>query len=102
MRLARSNAMLRREQNNKLMTFEAMASSIAHEVRQPLTGIAASGGAALRFLQKSPPDLQKAESAISRMVDASHRANEVLEGVRGLFAKGETHKSLLDMNDSNR
>ena len=62
MRLARSNAMLRREQNNKLMTFEAMASSIVHEVRQPLTGIAASGGAALRFLQKSPPDLQKASS----------------------------------------
>ena len=33
MRLARSNAMLRREQNNKLMTFEAMASSIVHEVK---------------------------------------------------------------------
>ena len=97
-RLARSNATLRREQNNKLMTFEAMASSIAHEVKQPLTGIAASGGAARRFLQKSPPDLQKADLAISRMVDASHSANEMLEGVRGLFVKGETHKSLLDMN----
>ena len=32
------------------------------------------------------------------MVDASHRANEVLEGVRGLFAKGEPHKAALDMN----
>ena len=42
-RLARSNAMLRREQNNKLMTFEALTSSIVHEVRQPLTGIAAIG-----------------------------------------------------------
>ena len=57
MRLARSNALLRREQNNKLMNLEAMASSIVHEVRQPLTGIAASGGATLRFLKKSPPDL---------------------------------------------
>ena len=64
-RLARSNAMLRREQNNKLMTFEAMASSFVHEIRQPLTGIAAFGGATLRFLKKSPPDLQSAESTVS-------------------------------------
>jgi signal transduction histidine kinase len=99
MRLARSNAMLRREQNNKLMTFEAMASSIVHEVRQPLTGISASGGATLRFLKRSPPDLQNAESTVTRMIDASHRANEVLEGVRALFAKGEPHKAPVDMND---
>ncbi len=99
MRLARSNAMLRREQDNKLMNFEAMASSIAHEVRQPLTGIAALGGATLRFLKKSPPDLQHAEATVSRMVDASHRANEVLESVCGLFAKGEPHKAPVDMND---
>jgi C4-dicarboxylate-specific signal transduction histidine kinase len=89
---------LRREQENKLMTFEAMASSLVHEIRQPLTGIAAFGGATLRFLKKSPPDLQKAESTVSRMIDASHRANEVLEGVRGLFAKGEPHKAPLDVN----
>ena len=32
------------------------------------------------------------------MIDASRRANEVLEGVRGLFAKGEPHKAPVDMN----
>lgn len=99
MRLARSNAMLRREKDNKLMNLEAMASSIVHEVRQPLAGIAASGGATLRFLNRSPPDLQNAEAAVSRMVDATHRANEVLEGVRGLFAKGEPQKAPVDVND---
>ena len=99
MRLARSNALLRREQNNKLMNLEAMASSIVHEVRQPLTGIAASGGATLRFLKKSPPDLANAEAAVNRMLDSSNRANEVLEGVRGLFAEREPHKAPVDMND---
>ncbi len=98
-RLARSNAMLRREKNNKLMTFEALTSSIVHEVRQPLTGIAAMGGAILRRLKKSPPDLQNLESMISGIVDASHRANAVLESVRALFAKGELHKAPVDMND---
>ena len=99
MRLARSNALLRREQNNKLMNLEAMASSIVHEVRQPLTGITASGSAALRFLKKSPPDLDNAEVAVNRMLDASNRANEVLESVRGLFVKREPHKAPVDMND---
>ena len=99
MQLARSNAMLRRERDNKLMNLEAMASSIAHEVRQPLAGIAASGGATLRYLKKSPPDLQNAEATVSRMVGASHRANDVLESVRGLFGKGEPHKAPVDIND---
>jgi signal transduction histidine kinase len=99
MRLARSNAMLRREQDNKLMTFEALTSSIVHEVRQPLTGITALGGATLRFLKKTPLDPEKVASMVSRMVDASHHANEILEGVRVLFAKGEPHKAPVDMND---
>lgn len=97
--LARSNAMLRREQDNKLMNLEAMASSIVHEVRQPLAGIAASGGATLRLLKKSPPDLETAAATVTRMIEASHRADEVLEGVHGLFGKGEPHKTPVNMND---
>ena len=98
-RLARSNAMLRREQHNKMMNLEAMASSIVHEVRQPLSGITALGGATSLWLRKSPPDLEKAEAAINRMVEAGHRANEVLEGVRRLFATGEPQQAPVDIND---
>jgi signal transduction histidine kinase len=99
MRLARSNAMLRREQNNKLMNIEAVASSIVHEVRQPLAAITFSGGAMLNLLKKSPPDFQNVETAVNGIVDAAHRANEVLEGVRALFAKGELHQAPVDIND---
>jgi signal transduction histidine kinase len=35
-RLARSNALLQREQRNKLMNLEAMVAFISHEIRQPL------------------------------------------------------------------
>ena len=44
MRLARSNAMLRRERDNKLMNLEAMAASISHEVRQPIAAMSANSG----------------------------------------------------------
>jgi signal transduction histidine kinase len=98
-RLARSNAMLRREQHNKMMNLEAMASSIVHEVRQPLSGITTTGSATLRWLAKSPPDIERAEAAIARMIDASHRANEVLEGVRRLFATDTPQQAPVDIND---
>jgi signal transduction histidine kinase len=40
--LARSNEMLQRAQNNKLMTLQALGASISHELRQPLTGLSLS------------------------------------------------------------
>jgi signal transduction histidine kinase len=98
-RLARSNAMLWQEQDNKLMTFDAMASSIVHEVKQPLTAVSLFAETAARFLKKSPPDYQKAESAINSMVDATHKVNEVLETVRQLFTKRDALKAPIDLNE---
>src|SRR5215471_448715 len=57
--LDRTVAELQRERNNKLMNLEAMAASISHEVRQPLTGIATNGSAALRFLGHMPPNVEE-------------------------------------------
>ncbi|MFY9769646.1 MAG: MASE1 domain-containing protein, partial [Xanthobacteraceae bacterium] len=48
--LARANMLLERERDNKLMNAQAIAGAIAHEVRQPLTGIVTNASAALRWL----------------------------------------------------
>jgi signal transduction histidine kinase len=97
--LARSNAMLRREQNNRLMTLEALASSISHEVRQPLTGIVARGDALLRFLGGTPPKLDKVGSAAEGIIAAAHRASQILDDIRNLFGTVERLQSPVDMND---
>ena len=70
MRLARSNAMLRREQNNKLMNLEAMASSIVHEVRQPLAAMTFSAAAGKRFLGRASPDIVEAKDLFDKIEDA--------------------------------
>jgi signal transduction histidine kinase len=98
-RLARSNAMLLREQNNRLMTLEALASSISHEVRQPLTGIVASGSALLRFLGGTPPKLDKVGSAAEGMIAAAHRASQILDDIRNLFGTAERAQKPVDVND---
>jgi signal transduction histidine kinase len=87
--LAQSNALLQRERDNKLMNLEAMAASIAHEVRQPLVAIAANGGAALRFLGRTPPDQEEVRSALSRIISDSHRASQVFDNIRALFGKAD-------------
>jgi signal transduction histidine kinase len=100
MRLARSNAMLRREQDNKLMNLEAMAASISHEIRQPIAAMAANSAAAARLIRREPPDLAEALSALKDVESDSRRANEILQDIRGLFGKGDQGQEQIDVNET--
>jgi signal transduction histidine kinase len=97
--LARSNMTLQRERNNKLMNLEAMAASIAHEVRQPLAAIAMNGNAALRFIGRSPPNLEEVRSALDRIVTDSRRASEVFDNIRALFGSADQRQQPIDVNE---
>src|SRR6202140_2029341 len=97
--LGRSVADLQRERDNKLMNLEAMAASIGHEVRQPLAGISSNGGAALRFLGHTPPNIEEARLALHRMVKDSHRASQVFDNIRTLFGKANQAHAPIDVNE---
>jgi len=98
-RLARSNAMLLREQNSRLMNLEALAASIAHEVRQPLSYVVMGGGALLRYLADIPPKLAEARSTAEKIVAAGHRTSEILDDIRQLFGATDAPKDSVDLND---
>jgi signal transduction histidine kinase len=97
-RLASSNTMLERERSNKLMNLEAMAASISHELRQPLTGITLSGSALQRYLGDTPPKLEKARSAAEKVIAGGHRIGEILEDIRTLFGTTERAPGPVNMN----
>jgi uncharacterized membrane protein len=63
--LARSNKSLQRERDNKLMNLEAMASSIAHEVKQPLSIVTINGYVALRLLAQASPNIEEVRLAMN-------------------------------------
>ena len=98
-RLARSNMMLERERKNKLTNITAAVSSVAHEVRQPLMGITASASAARRWLDRVPPDLDRAKQVLTNIEQAGFRANEVLNNVRNLFQDTDHEQQSIDVNN---
>jgi signal transduction histidine kinase len=97
-RLARSNAMLLRERNNRLTNLEALSAAITHEVRQPLTTITINGGALVSLLGKVPPELDEARSAAEEMIAAGHRISGILHGIGDLFGKTKREPSPVDVN----
>jgi C4-dicarboxylate-specific signal transduction histidine kinase len=82
----------------RVMTMGEMATSIAHEVNQPLSGVVINATATLGWLGADPPELEEAREAIRRIIRDGKRANEVLARVRALSRKGTTEKEWLDLN----
>jgi signal transduction histidine kinase len=97
-KLATSTRALMRERDNRLLSARAVMAAIGHEIRQPLTAIVTSSGAGLKFLQQTPPNLDKALSALQHTVNASHSVNEVFEGIRTLFGTGDQRLQPVDLN----
>jgi len=99
-RLARSNIALERERNNRLMSLEALAASISHEVRQPLSAMRLDSDTALTLLETTPPDLEGVRSALTDVVSNGERANQVLRDIRILFGKVEQAREPIDVNET--
>ena len=69
------------------MNVEAVAASIAHEIKQPLAAIVMNGGAALQFLGNAPLITMKSGQLLNDIITDGHRTSEVFEGIRALFRK---------------
>jgi C4-dicarboxylate-specific signal transduction histidine kinase len=83
----------------RLTTMGELTASIAHEVNQPLTAIAASGIAGSRWLKRPTPDLAEAQIAFQRIVKEAVRAGDVIRGIRALAMKSEPQAHKLDIDD---
>jgi signal transduction histidine kinase len=88
----------RREREARLMTGDAVAATIAHEVAQPLAAMITRADAGLRFLNRNEPDLEEAKEAFRHITADGHRTGAVIESIRGTFKEGDRTRALLDLN----
>jgi signal transduction histidine kinase len=83
---------------NRMTTAGELSAAIAHEIRQPITGMVTMASAALRWLSRESPDIGRAREAMNKAVAAGHLASDVITNVRGLFGKDTQEKAPTDLN----
>lgn len=84
---------------NRMATAAQLSASISHEVNQPLTGIVTRASAALNWLRREKPDLEKTGDALENIVRAAQRASDIVASVRGMFKKESGQRTPVDLND---
>jgi signal transduction histidine kinase len=98
-RLLRAILAERREREARLMTGDTIAVAVAHEVRQPLTGIIAYAQAGSRWLARPTPDLEEANAAFKGILASGRRAAAVIESILAIFRKDDLDCTSFDVND---
>jgi len=83
---------------NRVATMGQLSASITHEVKQPIGAAVANALAALRFLARRPPELEEVRETLEAIVEAGHRAGEIVDRIRGLIKKAPPRKECLDIN----
>ncbi|HEX4614448.1 MAG TPA: PAS domain-containing protein, partial [Stellaceae bacterium] len=85
---------------NRVMLLEEMATSIAHEVNQPISAVITNANAGMRWLAAREPDLDEVRQALGRIVRDGTRAGEIIGRIRSLAKKIPPRRDRLDINEA--
>jgi two-component system sensor kinase FixL len=76
-----------------------MASALAHELNQPLTAIINYAQATRRLVGEGGDEVHTSlESLLDKIVQQGSRAGQIIHRLRQFIAKGETERTLEDLN----
>jgi len=85
---------------NRVATLGQLSTSIAHEVKQPIAAAINNASAALHWIDRESPDLEKIRQSLGRIVGNGHRANDVISRIRSLLKKAPLQKERFEINDA--
>jgi len=102
-RKAAEEALLRAREElarvTRVSTVGELAASIAHEINQPLAAVATYAGAALLWLLRDPPNLERARDALQRTMHEGEHAGEIVSRVRALLKKAPPRTEAVDIDE---
>jgi PAS domain S-box-containing protein len=84
---------------SRLALMGEMSASFAHELNQPLAGIASNAGAGQRFIDRGNVDLQEIRELLADIGADARRASDVVRGIRGMIKKEQTAHHPINLND---
>jgi hypothetical protein len=83
----------------RVATVAELSASIAHEVTQPLSAIAANAHACANWLSADPPNIAKAQQTSQTVVKDAARAGETISRLRKLFRRRPVERVELSINE---
>jgi len=81
----------------RVSTMSQLASSLAHELNQPLGAIMRNAEAGELFLQDPSPDLDEVRAILADIRSDNQRAGTVIDRMRSLLKRHEIERNLLDL-----
>jgi PAS domain S-box-containing protein len=85
---------------SRVVTMGQFTASIAHEVNQPLAALLTNAETALRWLARQPPNLEKVQPLIERVVSDGKRAADIVDRIRKFSRKAPVRKESLEVNEA--
>jgi PAS domain S-box-containing protein len=73
------------ERASQAASLAELSASIAHEVNQPLAAIVTNSNACQRWLTAIPPNLERAQKTVERIIHNANVAADVVSHIRALF-----------------
>ena len=94
-----TNDLSYRDQGRGPSAEAAFCASIAHEINQPLAAIVADASACRRWLAASPPNRERIEIIVERILECAVSASQAVHGLRMLYTVRDTPLALAQLND---
>ncbi|NIJ21650.1 signal transduction histidine kinase [Sphingomonas naasensis] len=83
---------------SRIVTLGELASSIAHEVNQPLAAIAMNADTSLRWLSREEPNLDKVRQLNARIAESARHASDIVQRIRGMASRHLPEPVPVDFN----
>ncbi|HEY6832942.1 MAG TPA: PAS domain S-box protein [Pseudolabrys sp.] len=83
---------------NRLSVMGELTASLAHEITQPIAAARNNARAAMRFLDRGPPDLSEVREALECIVADADRAGDIIDRVRDHIKKAPPRTFRFDLN----
>ena len=84
---------------NRVSMMGELAASLAHEIKQPIAGMAADATAVLNWLRREPPDIEEARENATQIINGAHRVAHIVDRNRALYSRETTQRESIDLNE---
>jgi signal transduction histidine kinase len=89
----------RRERTSRLLTMNAVAASIAHEIKQPLASVVMNARIGLERLTAKPPDAAQLSEILRTIAQDGNHAVDAVHSIRSMFHAHHGERASVKLND---